>query len=320
MFAASMAALFPQIAIPVQSQTSPAALTGRVSSKEEGPMEGVLVGAAKEGSNITIIVVSGDKGRYSFPRAKLESGQFFLSIRAVGYDLEDPGPVNVTATKTASVDLNLRNTKDLASQLSNAEWLLSIPGTREQKLGLLGCVGCHSLERIVRSRHDAAEWSQVLKRMNYYVGSTPRRPQRRPAAPETTRDAPMEGNEGRDRPNPDFLASINLSSASRWEYPLKTLPRPKGLGTQVIYTEYKLPRQDSMPHDAIVDSEGMVWYGDFGNQYLGRLDPKTGKAVEYPVPILKKGFPLGALDVELDKAGDVWLGMMVQGGLAKFDK
>ena len=38
------------------------ALSGQVSSSEEGAMEGVLVSAKKEGSTITTTVVSNDKG------------------------------------------------------------------------------------------------------------------------------------------------------------------------------------------------------------------------------------------------------------------
>ena len=30
----------------------------------------------------------------------------------------------------------------------------------------------------------------------------------------------------------------------------------------------------------IVDSQGMVWYASFGEQILGKLDPKTGKITE----------------------------------------
>ena len=36
-------------------------------------------------------------------------------------------------------------------------------------------------------------------------------------------------------------------------FPLKTLPRPKGKGTQVIYTVYDLPRPDASPHDEVFD-------------------------------------------------------------------
>ncbi len=43
------------------------ALTGVVTSSEEGPMEGVLVTAKKAGSTIATTVVTGKDGRYSFP-------------------------------------------------------------------------------------------------------------------------------------------------------------------------------------------------------------------------------------------------------------
>ncbi len=70
---------------------SSAALTGLVSSTEEGPMEGVMVSAKKNGGTITITVASDQNGRYSFPRNRLEAGQYSLRIRAVGYELDDPG-------------------------------------------------------------------------------------------------------------------------------------------------------------------------------------------------------------------------------------
>src|SRR5438046_1793455 len=90
-----------------------AALAGQVTSKEEGPMEGVLVSAKKAGSPVTITVVSDQQGRYSFPRAKLEPGQYSLSVRAAGYDLENPGQVEVTPQQPARADLSLHQTKNL---------------------------------------------------------------------------------------------------------------------------------------------------------------------------------------------------------------
>src|ERR1700761_9524596 len=59
-----------------------AALTGQVSSAEEGPMEGVLVSAKKDGSNITTTVVTNDKGQYSFPADRLSAGHYAIAIRA----------------------------------------------------------------------------------------------------------------------------------------------------------------------------------------------------------------------------------------------
>ena len=58
----------------------------------------------------------------------------------------------------------------------------------------------------------------------------------------------------------------------------------------------------------------------FVEQFLGRFDPKTGKYSEFPIPVIKPGYPVGTLDLQLDKAGDVWIGMMYQAGIARFDK
>src|SRR5580692_9274393 len=74
-----------------RAETSPSiALSGVVSSAEEGPMEGVLVGAKKAGSTITVTVVSDEHGQYRFPASKLAPGHYALRIRAVGYDLASP--------------------------------------------------------------------------------------------------------------------------------------------------------------------------------------------------------------------------------------
>ena len=50
------------------------ALSGTVSSSEEGAMEGVLVSAHREGSNITVTVVSDASGQYAFPALAIGPG------------------------------------------------------------------------------------------------------------------------------------------------------------------------------------------------------------------------------------------------------
>ncbi|MBI3940392.1 MAG: hypothetical protein HY315_06120, partial [Acidobacteria bacterium] len=270
---------------------------------------------------VTITVVSNAEGRYSFPRTKLEPGRYSLRIRAVGYELDGSAPVEVKGQETTQLDLKLRKARDLAYQLSNGEWVLSMPGTAEQKrvfTNQLGCVGCHSLERVVRSRYNATEFKQVLMRMrSYAAGSSVLHPQKLP--PGWVAE-PSKALQEQMAKQAEYLSTINLSTSSTWEYPLKTLPRPRGKGTRVIITEYDLPRPETMPHDVIVDSEGRVWYGDFGSQFLGKLDPKTGKTVEYPIPDLKPGYPLGSLDVQFDRDGNIWLGLKEQEGIGKFDR
>src|SRR4051794_7213634 len=109
-----------------------AALAGQVGSAEEARMEGVLVSARNEASTLTVTVVTDAQGHYSFPSAKLAPGRYALAIRAAGYDLDGLKSAEVAAGKTAQADLKLKKTADLAAQLSNSEWLMSMPGTDEQ--------------------------------------------------------------------------------------------------------------------------------------------------------------------------------------------
>jgi streptogramin lyase len=320
--AASMAAVFfcaaPQV---TTAQAQASALSGVVSSQEEGPMEGVLISAKKTGSTITTTVVTDAQGRYSFPQNRLDAGQYTLRIRAVGYEMPNPGPVDVPA----KLDLKLTKAKDLSRQLSNGEWLNSMTGTKEQKEVFLGCISCHTLERVVKSQHDAAEFVQVFRRMATYAqGSTPSRPQLRPSSGRAGGGGDMEatpasGSQERQLKQAQYAASVNLSESSTWSYPLKTNARPKGKGAKVIITEYDLPRPEALPHDAMVDAQGNVWYSDFGSLYLGKLDPKTGKIVEFPTPRMDPKEPNGALDVGMDRDGNIWLATMYQGVIARFD-
>jgi virginiamycin B lyase len=311
----ALAALIPSAAAPALAQTA-AALSGEVSSAREGLMEGVVVSAKKDGSTITVSVVSDAKGHFSFPAARLEPGHYAIGIRATGYDLDGPRDVTLAAGQERKIAVKLKATPNLSAQLTNAEWLISMPGSDEQKRFLLACNSCHTLERIVKSTHDAAEFIQVFQRMaGYYPGSTPLHPQR------------LTGNAVRNigkgpaaQKAAEWLAGINLSAQDHWSWPLQTLPRLTGPSTHVIITEYDLPNKQIEPHDVVLDHDGNVWYSDFGEMFLGELDPHTGKVTQYPIPVVKPGYSLGTLDLEIDKAGNPWIGLMYQSAIAKFDR
>ncbi len=310
-----LAALLAAAAFPSHAQ-KPATFSGTVSSVEEGAMEGVLVSAKKAGSTITVTVVSDAKGNYSFPAARLAPGKYSLKVRAAGYELEGPAVAYVPSMRK----LVLKKASDPASQLSNGEWLASMPGTDAQKGQLLNCVGCHTVERIVRSRHDAETFMKtILPRMQGYVNqSIPQHPQLRKA--ERLMEERGDQRVQVYRSTAEYLATINLGEARKWSYALTTLPRPSGRATRVIYTEYDLPRETISPHDVIVDAGGIAWYSSFGEQNLGRLDPKTGIVREFPIETSKPGFPTGLLGLRADRDGNLWLGNMYQARILKFDR
>jgi virginiamycin B lyase len=305
-------------ALAANAQT-PAALSGQVTSAQEPRMEGVLVNVKREGSTITTTVVTNEEGRYSFPADRVQPGKYTISIRAVGYILDGPRTVEIPAGGNATADLKLNRARNIHLQLSNAEWMASLPGTDREKQFLTGCSGCHTLQRLFTAQHDVDEWIQVFNRMGrYYPGSTPAQPQ-----------LLVSGGERSERPRVDpkvaqaaaqFLVDVSLTNPEAKEYEFKSLPRPKGRATRVIITEYDLPRKNAYPHDVVVDADGHAWYSDFGSQIMGVLDPKTGKVIDYDIPVVRPEQPKGTLDLQLDRDGNLWIAMMYQSAIAKMDR
>ena len=316
---ASVAGVLAGLMVAGADAQTAASLGGQVSSAEEGAMEGVLVSAKKAGSTITTTVVTNDKGQFSFPADRIEPGHYNITIRAAGYNLVGPKQVDVAGGGAASADLKLAKAKNVHAQLSNAEWLASAPGNDQIKSFLPDCVGCHTLQRVFSAMHTPDEWKQVFARMGRYAPeSVPARPQlllaggprsERPRVPANLMDAAAA-----------FLVNANVSNPDSEGFNFKRLPRPKGRATHVIVTEYDLPRKEALPHDVIVDADGHAWYSDFGNQFVGELDPKTGKVQDYALETLRQDQPKGPLGLELDPEGNIWIGMSYQAGASKIDR
>lgn len=291
----------------------PAALSGRVTSAAEGAMEGVVVTAHQKGSIVSVSVTTDAKGNFSFDEHNLAPGHYDLAIRAAGYDLSAPTSAEVTAENTAKVDLKLNPTKNLAAQLTDGEWMMSMPGTENQKAALLNCTSCHTLERIVLSTHNADEWEHVVPRMMGYGAVS------QPVKPQPMLDRSRAGTPEQYRTLAEYLSTINLSASDKWSYQLKTLPRPTGDSTRAVVTEYNLPRPTIEPHDVVRDQAGNVWYTDFGENIVSKFDPKTLKLTEYPLKTFKPDAPVGLLSLQYDTKGLLWFDMMYQGSLGNID-
>ncbi len=238
------------------------ALSGSVSSAEEGAMEGVLVSAKKTGSTITITVVSDKQGRYSFPASKLAAGKYALKVRAVGYELAGSSSIEIISKKENKADLKLRKAADLAAQLSNGEWMASMPGTDAQKGQLLNCVGCHSLERIARSPYDADTFVKtILPRMQGYVNqSIPQHPQLRKA--ERLMEERGDQRVQVYRSTAEFLATINrgegqkLRPAARHDLAARRRRRRRGhrLVLELRRAEPRAPRSEDRQGRRVPDA------------------------------------------------------------------
>src|ERR1700731_822023 len=200
------------------------ALIGKVTSAQEPVMEGVLVSARLDGSNVTTTVVTNAQGVYSFPADKLAPGHYTIATRAVGYKLDGPKAADVSSGTATTADITLAKTNALANQPPNGECLNSLPGDDRLKAALTNGAGCHTVQRIVQSTHDADEFMQVFKRMGTYSpGSTPTHPQPLLPGGNNSDRAPIPASI--QQKMADYLASVNLSNAESMEFPLKPFPR-----------------------------------------------------------------------------------------------
>lgn len=287
----------------------PPALQGQVRSDAEGAMEGVLVSAKLSGGNRTITVVTNAQGRYSFPGDRLQAGTYVLRTRAAGYR-SAAGQVEVTGGKTASQDLKLDKITDnleLASQLTATEWVLTgIPAIEKATCA----IGCHNLERIMKKTADIDAWEATLHRMRAHsqIEGARTRPEGFPEPPRNPADRKLAAELSKIA-GADKLKSYNL----------KLLPRPKGDATKVVITQYDLPDAQIEPHDVAVRNE-RVWWGDFAGPLVGLLDSRTGEDKTYTISLIRPGYPINSVDIEIDREGNPWFALMWQGAIGKLDR
>jgi len=178
--------------------------------------------------------------------------------------------------------------------LSGAEILWNVPGTAEEKATLQkNCSGCHSWQQIFRSRYDEHGWSLIVDRMMHFSGT-----------------AIAVRNRAMSDPDPEYKLLVNWLSRIRGpnaqDAPLRVFPRPRGAATRVVVTEFELPRQLLMLHDAALDGQGNVWYTSHKTRYVGKMDPKTGIFTDYTLPMTPGAMP-GSHHQVIDKNGIAWI-------------
>ena len=259
-------------------------------------MEGVLVNLKREGSTITTTVVTNEQGRYSFPADRVQPGKYTISIRAVGYILDGPKTVEVPAGGNATADLKLNRARNIHLQLSNAEWMASLPGTDRDKQFLTGCTGCHTLQRIftrsttsTSGSRSSTGWAAIIR------GSTPAQPQ-----------LLVSGGERSERPRVDpkvaqaaaqFLVDVSLTNPEAKEYEFKSLPRPKGRATRVSSPNTTCRGRTPIRMTSSSMPTAMPGIPISARQVMGMLDPRTGQVIDYDIPWCGPSSPKGTLDL-----------------------
>src|SRR5262249_12481544 len=88
------------------SLSSAATITGSVKGMDGAPFKGAFVEARNQNSKITYIVLSGKDGKYRID--KLPSGEYQISIRAIGFQADPRAGVRLTSDQSSSADFSLQ--------------------------------------------------------------------------------------------------------------------------------------------------------------------------------------------------------------------
>ncbi|MCH8010138.1 MAG: hypothetical protein IIC91_14890 [Chloroflexi bacterium] len=91
------------------------------------------------------------------------------------------------------------------------------------------------------------------------------------------------------------------------------------------HERFRLPVAHSYPAQLAMDDNGNIWFTEFWNGSIGRLNPATGEIVEFPLPISTGGQGPGLIvgsgpwSIEFDNTGDIWINELMDAAILRVD-
>lgn len=302
-------------------------LQGKVLSSSGDPLVGVPIRAerntsANDTSVITINAYTNSQGHYAY--RDLPAGIYKVYINTPGFEATAMQTVEVTDQGSEIQDIKLHPRQPTSADVTATELLNSLPGTEEQKASFSDCGNCHSLQFIWQAKGRTRDgWLSTIERMRVKDNNGV-------VHPLEMHKAILDRTRAANNKLADYIAENHGDALD-----FKLLPRPTGdVSTRLQITEYALRRGASIAssvvlrgdprapwlHDVMPDpNRGFVWFTDHFSNFLGRLDPITGEIVEFEFPQAKQGRLGGSHGIQIDKDGNIWIGVLWQGTMSKFD-
>ena len=307
-------------------------LMGTVKSSDGKVMEGVAISARATNQTFTMSVYTDRDGEYYFPA--LADGRYKVWAQAVGFEMAR-GEVAYASGKKIEQNFSMKSIQDFSMQLSSAEWAESLPDStpedrRMKEVVHNNCTLCHLTGFILAKRFDAAGWRIILDTM-INERTEPNTPTRRLL--ETYKDELVAYLARARGPNPDGMK-------------FKAFPRVTGEATQVVVTEYDIPRGDDpnfvmLPdgsdwslgiasgfgaatggvlHDSVPGTDGNVYFSDntTPERTIGRLDPRTGRVTGFKLE-MGNGLAARTHGAIPDPQGGIWFNNGSDGTIIRFD-
>jgi streptogramin lyase len=292
-------------------------LAGTITSVDDKPLEGITVSARASGQTFTTTVYTNQAGQFAFPG--LSEGDYQIRVQAVGFK-QVLQQRTISPSTNSKLNLTLEARPDFAVQMSSIEWVSSLPAEtpsdrRMKSIFVYTCSECHTAGFVLSKRFDSAGWSIIVDTMMKYQTS-----------PNSLAHRILENYKGE---LVAYLTRIRGPEPFDWKF--QPQPRPKGVETNVVVTEYLIPRGDhpdvyvdehngtdwdegvpsrngrTVLHDAVPGTDGFVYFTDnrTPERAFGKLDPESGHVTTYKL-LDKDGSGPITHGIDIDKAGVVW--------------
>ena len=225
------------------------AITGSVKDSSGKTLNGVFVSAKRDGATFTTTVYSDDAGKFRFP--ELVVGTYAVTAHAGGFKAHQRSNIAVKDGALAPMDFALEvetRPEELIKQARASEWLASLPGTMEQKMSVgKNCGSCHhNLYNLMGFRFTKEDWVKIISVMETID-----------AIGEVEEPGPhyyLPWRHGSKEQIAEYLAQVRGPNSPLPK--IQFFPRPTGKATQAVITEYRVPRENAIPHDVQVDAQG----------------------------------------------------------------
>ena len=300
-------------------------LSGTISSKAGGTLDGVTVSAKREGSTITTSVYTDAQGNYYFPA--LPEGKYNVWANALGFE---HARATVTLDAKRKQNLTLAPITDREARYRQLPGELMVAGLPEatpedafmKKIFTNNCTACHTPSYVLQFKFDEAGWNKIIDLMKVvpnngvHPGATAKpspileRIQPRLAAYLARARGPGESSmkiTARPRPTGEAARAV-------WTlYDLQLNP-DAGIGTRYVAndgTDWAMgttSKLGQLPHDGGLGLDGTIYFTVNNPNRLatiGKVDPKTG-AVKFIKADAANGIAANAHGLVRDSDGNFW--------------
>jgi virginiamycin B lyase len=317
-----------------------ATVTGTVKGPGGSPFEGAFVQAVNAQTRVMVSVLADKQGRYRIEN--LPAGEYQVRVRAVGFTVDPRSAVTLAADQNASLDFALQKGTVRWSDLNLYQGKKLLPEGAGKQVLSTNCFICHGFQtRMAAVRRDEEGWRdrvnymrtsmafQLSERVNdekadaliSYLNSVfgqdstfPRSPAELPEYKDTVRpfhdeamnivyvEYDVSGSKGLPwSAAPDKDGNFWIPFYGRGNEVARLNPKTAEV------KRFLLPFDETAGvHSVQRGSDGMVYFTEFALNRLAKLDPSTGKIVEFQDSGEVPGFRSDKHTVRVDAKGNLW--------------